>query len=673
MLAKTPVDKLTSSTYISLEIEVRIQSSMGMTHYILATAGHVDHGKSSLVRALTGTDPDRLPEEKARGITIDLGFAHLDLPAPPSEGSNRILRLGIVDVPGHEDFVTNMVAGVGSIDIALLVVAADDGWMPQTEEHLQILSYLGISRGIVALTKIDLAQSEEAAMTQIRLKLLGSPLANAPIVATSVVNGRGIEQIKSTLAQELAGISPQRDLGKPRLAVDRAFTLRGVGTVVTGTLTGGVLRRGESVAIQPRSKSAKIRTVQSYNSEVQQATPGSRVALNLPDLQAGNDGHGAAAVGRGEVVTLAGLGQASDTIDVLLEMSPRLPEARPLKDATRVRFHLGSGNFPAHVHLHGSPSLLPGGRSLAQLRFESSVFAFAGDRFILRDWPEQQTLAGGVVLDPDAQRRGFRTEQRRQFLQPRADYPADPSVFVASELARDGIVQRSSRLVKSRFDAAQIDAALQQLVTEKKAIAQGEFFADASWWHNLRRKALAAIDANHIAHPEHPGLRLTDLRQTLLKQTDWAPVFDALVRELCERGCVKAGVAIRRASHSPALPPSLQPAGAKIRAALKAKPLEPPSRRELAPDSLAQQALRFLLQAGEAVEVGDDLILQAGAYAQAVEAIRAHIGSHGGATVSELRQVLNTSRRIMVPLLEKLDRDGITKRQGDKRVLRPPR
>lgn len=643
---------------------------MKLIHYILATAGHVDHGKSALVRALSGIDPDRLPEEKARGITIELGFAHLDLPAPPDAGNGVAYRVGIVDVPGHEDFVKNMVAGVGSIDLALLVVSAKDGWMPQTEEHLQILCYAGVKRAVVALTMADLVQSSDTAATQVRDELRGTPLAEAPIVATSVVNGRGIAELKSAIVTELSQKAPQRDLGKPRLAVDRAFSLRGAGTIVTGTLTGGTLRRGQSVIVEPGAKPARIRSVQSYNREVDEAMPGSRVALNIPDLHAGQDAHGGASVSRGDVVVPAGLGRASDTVDVLLDMSGRREGATPLKEGTRVRVHHGSGNIPAFVYLLDASTLAPGGRVLAEFRFETPVFTFVGDRFIVRDWSEQQTLAGGVILDADASRRGFRTRQRKELLQSRADHPGDVIVFVSTELARDGAAPRASLLLQSRFASAEIDQAVEKLATEHRIIARGEWLADAGWWLGLQRKSLEAIEAFHRSHPQEVGLRLTDLRQLLGKQATRAEVFDAVVEDLCRDGCARAGVAIRRLTHRPALPPHLQAAGARVRASLAAKPLEPPSRKELTPDALTQQALRFLLQSGEAIEIGDELVLHADHYQRAIGMIREYIRGNGGASVSELRQVLNTSRRVMVPLLEKLDRDGITLRQGDKRILR---
>jgi len=310
----------------------------GPAHFIVATAGHVDHGKSALIKALTGTDPDRLPEEKARGITIDLGFAHLELPSPTSSSS---IHVGIVDVPGHEDFVKNMVAGVGSVDLALLVVAADDGWMPQTEEHLQILTYAGVRRAVVSLTKADLAEDEAATVAEVLQRLKGSAFAEAPIVPTSVLTGRGLDALKATLAKELSEASLSRDIGKPRLAVDRVFTLPGTGTVVTGTLAGGTLQSGQPVVIQPGGHHARIRRIQSHGHDVDASGPSTRTALNLADVNA------AEGIGRGDVITLADLGGSSDCLDVLLEISPRA--SRSLKDGVRVRVHYGSANVPAHV------------------------------------------------------------------------------------------------------------------------------------------------------------------------------------------------------------------------------------------------------------------------------------------------------------------------------------
>lgn len=633
---------------------------MNKRHFILATAGHVDHGKSSLVKALTGIDPDRLPEEKARGITIDLGFAHLEL------GS---FHLGLVDVPGHEDFVKNMVAGVGSIDLALFIVAADDGWMPQTEEHLQILTYLGITRAVVALTKIDLAEDEKAIMEEIRARLADSPFAEAPIVPTSIVTRRGLEELKATLSKVLSDTPAPRDIGKPRLPVDRVFVLRGVGTVITGTLTGGEFRRGQAVTIQPSGKSGRIRSIQSHNRDVEASGPGTRTALNLPDMEASSG------VRRGDVITSSELGNSTSIWDVLLEKSGRVEKskptpARPLKNGARVRVHLGSANVPARVFFLDAKTLSPGERALGQIRFESPVFALAGDHFILRDWPEQATLAGGVVLCADPNPRQFRTEEQRRFLEARAKAPGQAIVFVESQLGRDGIALRKDLLIKSRFSESDIARALEALVLEKRAVIAGNLIAESGWWQKLRQDAIDAIDGAHRVQPDHPGLVLNELRAKLKESLP--EVFDALVRDLTQSGFVQAGVTIGRAAHRPELPPHLVGAGAKLRAGLSARPLDPPSRKELAPDSASQQALRFLLQTGQAVELSEDVVLLTEHFNRAAQEATKFLKQHGSATASELRQALGTSRRIVIPLLERWDKEGLTRREGDQRVLKKP-
>src|SRR5437762_1866324 len=319
-------------------------------HFILTTAGHVDHGKSALVKALTGTDPDRLPEEKARGITIDLGFAELTLAGPDGE----TFHVGIVDVPGHENFVRNMIAGVGSIDLALLAVAADDGWMPQTEEHLQILTYLGVQRAVIALTKCDLG-NVEIITAQIREELEQTPFNDCEIVPTSVRTGQGIGDLKDTLAHELAELRPPRDVGKPRLFVDRAFVLRGVGTVATGTLSGGSIRRGQDVVIQPRNISARVRSIQNHGCDIEMAQPGMRTAMNLPDVSIGEN-----EMQRGDLITVPNLGRPNATIDVLIERSPRLkrnsPAARPIKNGSSVQVHFGTSRTAAKITLFDGPA-----------------------------------------------------------------------------------------------------------------------------------------------------------------------------------------------------------------------------------------------------------------------------------------------------------------------------
>lgn len=655
--------------------------SSNARHYILATAGHVDHGKSALVKALTGTDPDRLPEEKARGITIDLGFAHLELPEPneaPSNSPTSKFSIGIVDVPGHEDFVKNMVAGVGSIDLALFIVAADDGWMPQTEEHLQILMYLGVSRAIVALTKSDLAETESSlasSVEQVRLKLQDTPFSQAPIIPTSVIRGTGLEELKHALALVLLESPTSRDYGKPRLPVDRVFTLRGIGTVITGTLIGGNFKRGQGVVVQPLGTTARIRTLQTHNCEVESAGPGTRTALNLPDLARHSDQE-TEGIRRGDVITLPEFGAASDTLDVVLTKSSRLIEsksgaARPLKDGALVRIHHGSANVPARLSLFQRTPLEPGGSVLAQLRCESPLFAFAGDHFIVRDWAEQWTLAGGVILDPDSDRKRFHIQSRQKLLSERAGAFDQATAFVASQLARDGAISSNAILLKSRFSAVQISEAASKLVTDNRALKVGEWIADASWWQGLRKRGTDAIDAEHKNRPQHLGLPLSELKRIVEEHLPSSAMFEALLSDLCKGGFIQAGTTIRRASHRPALPPHLHAAGQRLRGILSAKPFDPPSRKELAPDATAQQALRFLIETGEAAEAGDEVVLLADAYACAVEIVKGFLLAHKTATVSELRQAIGASRRIVVPLLERLDKEGVTRREGDKRVLRP--
>jgi selenocysteine-specific elongation factor len=628
-------------------------------HFILATAGHVDHGKSALIKALTGTDPDRLPEEQLRGITIDLGFAHLELPDRANPSSSLVL--GIVDVPGHEDFVKNMVAGVGSIDLALLVVAADDGWMPQTEEHLQILTYLGVSRAVVALTKIDLIQNETSAVAAIAEKLRGTPFAGAPVVPTSVVSGRGLDDLKATLERALAGASPQADIGKPRLSVDRVFKLQGIGTVVTGTLNGGTLRRGQTVAIQPSGKTARIRNIQSHGRDVEASGPGRRTALNL-SLDAVEDIH------RGDVITLSDFGGSSSVLDVRIEISPRATHT--VKDGVRVHAHHGSGNVAGRVAFHEHRTLTAGEHAVAQLRLEAPAFVFASDHFILRDWAERNTLGGAITLDPDGNRKLFRRESRMQFLDARDQSPSDVSCLVASQVAYEGASRKSQLLLKSRFSAADISAAVAGLAAAGSVVQAAGFTVDAARWDTLHRLAIEAIDARHRAHPEQTGLPLTDLRGVLKDEMPVADLFDAIVADLCTREFVQVGAAIRRVSHVPVLPPQLRAAGAKIRATLAAKPLDPPSRKDLAPDAGSQQALRFLIETGEVAEINVEIVMSTESLKRASQMIREFLRAKGPATTSDLRQMLGNSRRVAIPLLERLDRDGVTLRQGDKRSLR---
>jgi selenocysteine-specific elongation factor len=625
-------------------------------HFILATAGHVDHGKSALVQALTGMDPDRLPEEKARQITIDLGFAQLIL---EGSGEERF-HIGIVDVPGHEDFIRNMIAGVGSIDLALFVVAADDGWMPQAEEHLQILTYLDVQRAVIALTKSDLGDVETTEQ-EIRNQLRNTAFTQSPIVPTSVRTGEGIENLKDSLASELSTMQPQCDFGKPRLFIDRAFTLRGIGTVVTGTLTGGQLRRGQKIVVEPQNFEARIRSIQSHSSELESAQPGMRTALNLPDVAIDQ-------IKRGDVITDGDL-PASSTLIAQIERSSRLrakePAGRPLRNGASVYLHHGTSRVAARLTSFERNSLEPGQKATVHLKLASPIFAFVGDRFVLRDGSEQHTIAGGIVLDPDGTK--YRDPKQHKLMSMRAAAPDDIDLWVRSEITLRGFDSRTAVLNKSHFDASEISEALMRLRRENEIVLCEEIAADREFWQTLRSQAIALIDSAHKQHPERLGLELRELRAALRDQPQ--NVFDALIAELCTGDFIRKGSAIARTSHRPLLSAGLRPVETKILQTLSQKPYDPPSRREIESDLGARDVLRFLIESGEVIEVGPDAVLLRENFDRVKARVAEFISKNGPATVSELREVLQSSRRIMVPLLERLDRDGVTRRVGDRRSL----
>ncbi len=435
-------------------------------------------GKPRWSRRSPASTPTACRRKKRAGSRSTLDFAHLDLPG---------VSLGLIDVPGHEDFIRNMIAGLGAIDLALLVVAADDGWMPQTEEHWQILNYLGVRRVVVAITKCDLG---DAARTEaaVREKLGSHSLGEIPIVLTSVRTGTGLEELKRTLAEVSDTLPAAPDHGKPRLFVDRVFTVRGTGTVVTGTLTGGQLRQGDNVLLQPQKLRARVRALQSHNQPLEIALPATRTALNLPDLRVEE-------IPRGTVLTTVETAEASCTIDVLIERAALSP--RPLKNASVIQMHYGSARFTARITLLDRRELLAGEKAIARLRCTKPAFVFVGDRFILRDSSGRATIAGGVVLNPDADGTKFRSTTEKEFLQARAAAPNDVVNLVRSQLVRDRVVQRASLLVKSNFSEATIAAAIERLVQDGEAFVHDAIVADSSWWRTLRDRAMAAIDAEH--------------------------------------------------------------------------------------------------------------------------------------------------------------------------------
>ncbi|HXY60079.1 MAG TPA: selenocysteine-specific translation elongation factor [Chthoniobacterales bacterium] len=633
-------------------------------HFILATAGHVDHGKSALIKALSGTDPDRLPEEKIRGITIDLGFAALNLSGP----NEQQFRIGIIDVPGHEDFVRNMIAGVGSIDVALLVVAADDGWMPQTEEHLQILTYLGVKRAVVVLTKSDLGHVEIVG-ARVREKLEDSPFSQAPIVSTSARTGEGIDNLKRALAAEFALAEPPRNIGKPRLFVDRAFSLHGIGTVVTGTLTGGELHRGQTVSVQPANLPSRVRSMQSHGRDLAVAQPGMRTALNLPDIEIGDSDR---TIKRGDLVTISDFESTTDTLDALLEKSARIqrqsPAGRPLKNASSAFVYFGTSRVAAKVILLEAGPIEPGQQAIVQLRLQSPLPVFLGDRFVLRDASEQQTIAGGTVLHPKGDREHVRDLEQFKLLRARASAPDDIDVSLQSELARHGFSQSKGILKESNFSAQEIRAAISRLEKNSTIVVRNEIAADGKRWRDLRERAIALVDRTHGIHPQMRGLEIENLRAELGALPDDA--FDALIIDLCRGDFIRNGTVITRVSHRTTLRPEIALAATKIRNLLAAAVLEPLNRKEMTQDTHSQQALRFLIERGELIELSSEIVVLREAVHQMQKSVVDFLASHGVATASQLRQQIGTSRRVVIPFLEYLDRTGVTRRIGDTRQLR---
>lgn len=645
---------------------------MPSRHFILGTAGHIDHGKSSLVKALTGTDPDRLPEEKARGMTIDLGFAHLDIADPQDAAATY--SLGIIDVPGHADFVKNMVAGVGSIDLALFVVAADDGWMPQTEEHLQILSYLGITRAVVALTKSDLVDDPEFSAEVLRESLAGTPFADAPIVPVAATKGRGLTELKAALDAVLRGTPPPADIGKPRLPVDRTFSPQGIGTVVTGTLSGGKFQRGAEAVVQPSGLPTHLRNLQSHSSNVETALPGMRTAVNLADVAIA-DREDKEGVRRGDIITLAALGGASDTLDVVLEKTAREVPGSPiatraLRNGQKVVWHHGGSAHEARVYFQGTRTLEPGAHAAGQLRFHAPVFAFTGDRFVLRDFARQATIAGGTVLHPDASRALFRKPRSRACLEAAAAAPHDAAVLLAVRVQRDSAVPRAAALLKSRFSQGEVETAIASLAAAGKIIADAAWLLDAGWWTERLTECGDLIKTHHKVSPQLTGMDFADLSARAAALLPDKRLLDPFIAGLTAAGFVKTGRFIRAATHRPALPPALQAAGAKIRVALAANLIEPPNPGEIAPTPVDKQALKFLLDTGEAIQLDEKAVLLMEGCDKLKNLITAHLEKSGQATASELRQVTGTTRRILIPLLERLDREGVTRRAGDFRTLK---
>ena len=636
---------------------------MSQKNFILATAGHIDHGKSTLIEALSGINPDRLPEEQKRGMTIDLGFAHLNI--KDTENQDEIFSLGLIDVPGHADFVKNMVAGAGSVDLAMFVVAADDGWMPQSEEHLQILSYLNVKRAVVALTKSDTVDDIDFSIEVIRDSLKGSAFENSPVVPVCALIGEGIDEIKKVIINELKELPPPADISKPRLCVDRVFSPKGVGTVITGTTHGGGFSKGQKVIIQPQGTETTIRSIQNHNSQLDDCKPGMRTALNIPDIEI-LKGKSKEGIRRGDTITIADLGTPSRRVHVEVHVSERATKIQTIKHAQRVRFHHFSTTISGKILFFENTNLEKGNKQIAEIRLDRPVFTFAGDRFVLRDWSKQFTIGGGIILDSSPPKRSYRTEKQRNFLLMRASNPNEFTTHLNSLLTRDHFIKSDTPLSQSSFSKSVIE----DTIENNDAVVSGNFIIDKNWWSEINEIAGNRIKTIHEKHPELPGIDISQLRTFMKKRVVDSKLFEFLIDQLCKSGFTKKDTILSLDSHKASLPNHLTSSGKKIRILLDENPLEPPNPKEIINSESDEAALKFLLQTNEAIQLDEKVILLSKNYNEAVDKIRSYITQNGPATAADLRKALSSTRRVIIPLLEHLDKEGITFRSGDTRVLK---
>ena len=624
--------------------------------YVIGTAGHVDHGKSRLVLALTGMDPDRLDEEKQRGLTIDLGFAWLTLP------SGR--EISLVDVPGHERFIKNMLAGVGGIDLALFVVAADEGIMPQTREHLAILDLLHVTKGVVALTKSDLVETDWMDMVEADVEelLASTALAGSPIVRCSAVSCAGLDTLRAALDEALEALAPPRDIGRPRLPVDRIFTISGFGTVVTGTLIDGSLLVGEQVVLEPGGIAARVRGLQNHKRKVETAEPGTRTAVNL-------SGVGPDQIERGMVLATPGWLRASVAMDVRLRAVADL--GRPLKHNATVTVHTGSAEVPGRVRLLEGDTLAPGDEGWAQVRLQSPVAGARGDFFVLRS--SDTTVGGGRIVDtrPRRHKRNDRTTLAalERLLEGSPD-GALLAVLQRLEPVSAGELRRQSELETSVADAAlhrQLAdgavVALDDAGLRNTGLSDASVVVSAAGYAALSGRAQRLIEEFTQAHPLRPGIPREELRNRLSLP---AKAYKALEVQLIAAGLLAArGTAVDLPDRAVQLTAAQQQAVETLLARLQAAGTHPEAGEQMEPELAA-----YLETAGRIVRLGEGLYLDATVYASMVEQITAAMQERGQLTLAEVRDLLDTSRKIAQAFLEDLDQRRVTRRVGDARVLR---
>ena len=639
------------------------QATTTSQHFIIGTAGHVDHGKTALIRALTGRETDRLQEEQERGMSIDLGFADFTLPGGR--------RAGVIDVPGHERFLKNMLAGVGGIDLVLLVVAADEGVMPQTREHLDILQVLQTRKGVIVLTKADLVDEEwlELVQDEVRDTLHGTFLAEAPLVPVSSITGRGLEELRSLL-DRLASEVPTRPIVGPwRLPIDRAFTIRGFGTVVTGTLIAGVARVGDRVEVLPRGLETRIRSLQVHGASVQAAEAGTRVAMNLAGLELES-------VERGDVAAPPGVHSPTQALDVRLDVLANCP--RPVKTRTRVRVYLGAAEILARLNLLDADVLEPGSSGLAQLRLESPTMAAKADRYVLRFYSPMDTIGGGSVIEPHPRRHRRFDEAVLANLDVKES--GTPEELVAEAVERRGLAPVSPPALGTELGmpVEQVRSLVQGLVAAGTLVAQeGESVLHSHRLQAAEHQVLSTLTAFHEANPMRKGMSREELRSRLSRQMD-TKGFNLVVARMEGAGQVAGGGGVvSLPGHRPAFTPEQESIVSALEGGLRAEPFNAPSYEEICssarlPARAAQEVWDALIANGTVVRIQESLFLHRESVESAVAQVRAFLAQNGQITAAQFRDLLGTTRKYAVPLMELLDAMRVTRRRGDYRELWDP-
>ena len=620
--------------------------------YVIGTAGHVDHGKSTLVKAMTDIDPDRFPEEKAREMTIDLGFAWMTLP------SGR--DVSIVDVPGHERFIKNMLAGVGAIDLALLIVAADESVMPQTREHLAILDILQITRGLVVITKTDLVDEEliELVKAEVEDTLQGTSFEGCPMIGVSAYTGEGINDLKSNIDIILDETDVRKDLGRPRLPIDRCFTISGFGTVVTGTLIDGTLTVGQEIELAGSGQRARVRGLQSHKTKVDATDPGVRLAVNLSGLSKNE-------VERGEILTIPGWLKPTRRLDARLRMVKNAPH--PLKHNQGVTFHLFTSEASARIRLLDANGLVAGQEGWVQILLEEPLPVVKGDFFVIRS--SEDTLGGGQIVDPNPRRRYRRFDddvvERMMTLDQGSG--EDIIISVAEQWGPCDLTALSQRSNLSRED---VSYRVAELTEDGHLISLGDFSNDgdavvysAQGWAVIRSKITSALQLYHTQYPLRQGVPTQEIRSRLdLSQ----PVYQRALVKLVEEGVVvDERQSLRLPDHEISLTPKMDQEASEYLDSLRKNPYSPPSDQKINPELLG-----VLVDQDKVVRVGDGVIFDAVAYREMTGRIVQHLKDHGNITVAEARTMFNTSRKYILPLLEHMDQQQITRRTGDERILR---